>query len=343
VTLAQVAEAAAVSLTTASRALHPTARTVPQPVRNRVQDVAHSLGYVANPHAQSLAGAMTTTLGLLVHDISDPYYAEIAAGVIASSDDHGLLVLTIETRWEPQRVIDALALLRAQRVRAVVIAGSGFDTSSYRRALRAQLSQLQSEGGGVALITDHGVSAHRVLPDNRGGAAALAHTLLGLGHERFAVVSGPPEVRTVRDRLDGFRSTLVDAGIRLNESDVVNGGLTRDGAYHAACALLGRRSPPTALFALTDVMAVAALSALADRGVRVPEDVSIAGFDDVAPLRDVRPALTTVRLPLEQMGIVAVELALGVRRDNSWKVPFEVAVRSSTGPAPARRRPERSA
>jgi LacI family transcriptional regulator len=302
-------------------------------VRERVQAAAVSLGYTANPHARSLAGAVTTTIGLLVHDISDPYYAEVAAGVMRAADAGELLVLTVATQWDPERVVSAISTLRAQRVQAIVLGGSGFDDDAYRSALRKHVRELRGEGIGVACVSDHGVLMDMVLPDNHGGAGALARALLELGHRRFGVIGGRADVLTLRDRVEGFRGSLAEAGVELGDGDVAWGGSSREEAYQAASTLLERRVPPTALFAVTDMMAVAALSAVLDHGILVPHGVSVAGFTDVKPLRDVRPALTTVHLPLREIGRVAVELALSPQqRRQTRRVAAEVVLRTSTGP-----------
>ncbi len=147
-----------------------------------------------------------------------------------------------------------------------------------------------------------------VEPDNRGGARRLACALVELGHRRFAVLCGPAGLLTARDRLEGFRQGLAEAGGVA--ADVVEGGFTRDGGHAVALELLGRGTASTCVFAVNDVMAVGAMAALRERGVPVPQAMSVAGFDDIATLRDTVPALTTVRLPLEEMGEQAARLTL---------------------------------
>jgi LacI family transcriptional regulator len=337
--LADVAEAAGVSLATASRALFPRARSAPEPVREHVQRVAVDLGYVPNVLASSLAAGATTTVGLLVHDLSDPYYAEVAAGAVSEADGANLVTLMITTQWEPARVFAALSSLRSQRVRALVLAGSGFADSDYRRALRREVRALRDAGIGVSSISDHGVPMDMVLPDNRGGAADLARMLVDLGHRRIAIVGGRRHVVTMDDRVTGFREALAEAGIELNDDDVVHTDSTRECAYEATADLANRKNRPTAIFAVTDMLAVSVLGALYDLGVRVPDEISVAGFTDVAPLHEVRPALTTVRLPLQEMGRAAVELAISgkAKRQRKLTVPAEVVQRATTRRLPRAR------
>jgi LacI family transcriptional regulator len=333
-TLAAVAAHAGVSLATASRALHGSgSRTVTPALREQVLASASELGYVANAHAQALAGARTSTVGVLVHDVSDPYYATIARGVMRAASERGMLVLMAATHWQPEHELAYVATLQAQRASAVLLAGSGFEQPAHRRRLGRALREFAAMGGGVACIGDHGVPVDTLVLDNREGAAALARRLLELGHRRFAVVSGPLELTTVRERVGGFRDALAEAGVELADRDVADGRFTREGAAEAIGALLDAGTSASAIFALTDVMAVSVHSTLRGRGVAVPDDISLAGFDDVPLLRDVMPGLTTVRLPLEAAGERALELALArgaPRRRRTEHLAGEVVVREST-------------
>ncbi|MFD0777042.1 LacI family DNA-binding transcriptional regulator, partial [Streptomonospora algeriensis] len=177
--------------------------------------------------------------------------------------------------------------------------------------------------------------ADTVVPSNRDGAAELARHLIGLGHRRFALLAGPNNLRTARDRLDGFHAALSSAGIELDPRNVVHGAFTRDGGYESTRRLLSAGTDATCLFAVNDVMATGAVAALRDGGLHVPRDMSVAGFDDIPTLRDLTPGLTTVRLPLEWMGEEAARLALDDHENTEPRtvpVSGEVVVRESTAP-----------
>ncbi|MEU5777863.1 LacI family DNA-binding transcriptional regulator [Streptomyces venezuelae] len=334
VTLESVARTAGVSLATASRALNGTAR-VRDDLRSRVLAAADRLGYIPNAHAQALASSSNNTVGVICHDVGDPYFAAIASGVMAAAAERGLLVMLASTFREAGREIAYVSMLRAQRARAVLLIGSGFQDPSWERELAAELTPYVRSGGRVAVVSRHrSLRVDTVLPENREGAAALARALLGLGHRDFAVLTGPERLTTVADRLAGFRAALAEAGVALPRDRVVEGTFTRDGGYAAAAELLRRGRPPTCVFAVTDVMAVGALAALRERGVRVPDDVSLAGFDDIPLVRELTPPLTTVALPLPEMGRAVLELALrepAGRRSRVERVRGEVVVRGSTG------------
>ncbi|PRX48565.1 LacI family transcriptional regulator [Prauserella shujinwangii] len=335
VTLEDVARAAEVSLATASRALNGTTK-VRADLRDRVFAAAERLAYTPNAHAQALAGASHRTVGVICHDVSDPYFAAIARGVMRVAGDNGLLVMLASTFRDPQKEIAYVSTLRAQRASAILLIGSGFEDRAWERALSAEIEPYRRGGGQVAVVSRHrSLRVDCVQPENREGAAALARTLLEQGHRRFAVLAGPRALTTVVDRLGGFRDALAEAGVELAEEDIVESAFTRDGGHAAMTELLARGLRATCVFAVTDVMAIGALTAVREAGLRVPGDVSLAGFDDIPVVRDLTPPLTTVALPLEELGERAMELAI---RDNRGKrsrvvrLPGEVVVRASTAP-----------
>jgi LacI family transcriptional regulator len=335
VTLEDVARAAAVSPATASRVLNGTAK-VRDDLRERVQDAAGRLAYAPNAHAQALAGASRRTVGVICHDVSDPYFAVIARGIMRVAGDNGLLVMLASTFRDADREVAYVSMLRAQRAPAILLIGSGFEDKGWEGSLAAELDPYLRGGGRVAVVSRHrSLRVDSVLPENRSGAAALAKALLEMGHRRFAVLAGPRALTTVSDRIAGFRSTLMEAGVSLSEEDIVEAGFTRDGGYSAMNTLLSRGLRASCVFAVTDVMAIGALSALRDKGLSVPGDVSMAGFDDIPIVRDLTPALTTVALPLEQLGERAMELALNPsRRRRILRMAGEVVIRASTGRVP---------
>ncbi|MGC4892922.1 LacI family DNA-binding transcriptional regulator [Micromonospora sp. DT31] len=332
VTLADVARAADVSLATASRALNGM-RVTPL-LRDRVLAAAARLAYTPNAHARALAGASHRGVGVICHDLTDPYFAAVADGVMRVAAANGLLVLLASTFRDPEREIAYVSMLRAERAPAILLIGSGFADARWDRALAAELTPYLDGGGRVAVVSRHRhLKVDSVLPENRAGAAALARALLDLGHRRFAVLSGPPELTTVADRLGGFRDELTAAGVPLDAAHVVEAPFTRDGGYQAMTTLLARGLDATCVFALTDVMAIGAYAALRDHGLSVPGDVSVAGFDDIPIVRDLTPPLTTVALPLQQLGEKAMELALtenAGRRRRVVRLAGEVVVRAST-------------
>lgn len=335
VTLQDVALRAGVSLATASRVLNGSARTPRADVSERVQQAALELGYVANAQAQALAKASTQLLGLVVHDIADPYFSSIARGVQTSARRKGRHVLLATTDRDPEVELQTVRAFAAHRTDVIILAGSRWadvDDSP----VRDQLDRYRANGGKVAVIGQPIPGASTVVLENRAGAADLATALVAEGHRRFAVLSGPETLVTARDRTEGFIDTLGRHGVTSVE--VVPGEFTRDGGFDAAqrlveqLALTPGSGRPVCVFAVNDVMAIGAIAALRAAGLQVPDDVQVAGFDDIPTLRDSVPALSTVRLPLTELGERAVELALTATGDAPTEVSAfgEVVLREST-------------
>ncbi|WP_328989350.1 LacI family transcriptional regulator [Kribbella sp. NBC_01245] len=328
VTLLDVAQRAGVSVATASRVLNGGDRVPRQELQERVRAAAEELGYTPNAQAQALAKSSTNVVGILVHDIEDPYFAAIANGVMRAADERNLLVMMASTFRDADREITYLSSLRAQRARAAVMIGSRrLDEDVLARTTR-EVENFLNSGAGLALVSQPGMPAHTIVPDNRAGAAQLARELVGLGQREFAILAGPEELATARDRRDGFTEGLAESGIK--PLAVLHGDFTRDGGYAAAGELLDLGTKATCVFAVNDVMAVGAMSAFRARGIDVPGELSVAGFDDIATLRDVWPSLSTVRLPLEQMGRRALELAVSGGEPATEVFPGEVVIREST-------------
>ncbi|GAB3360157.1 LacI family DNA-binding transcriptional regulator [Amycolatopsis echigonensis] len=334
-TLADVAERAGVSLATASRVLNGSTRQVKEALRAKVLAAAAELDYSPNAQAQAMARGSTATLGLIVHDIADPYFSSIAAGVIAAAGERGLLVTVASTQRDPAAELRHVELLRRQRAQTVLLAGSRVDDPALLDPMRAILRKYTRGGGRAACIGQDGLGIGTVVVENRLSAAALADALYRAGHRRFAVLAGPPSLLTARDRAEGFAFGLSEHGAEPQAEHQVSGEFTWSGGYAAAKALLDQaegRPPVDCLFAVNDVMALGALAAARDAGLRVPEDIGIAGFDDISPLRDVVPALTTVRLPMTDMGATAVQIALDepASPPRRHRVRGEVVLRDST-------------
>lgn len=337
VTLQDVAREAGVSLATASRAINGSTRTVRKGLRDQVQAAATRLNYTPNAQAQAVARGRTNVVGLVVHDIADPYFSSIAAGVMQAAEEHQLLVNIGSTVRRPERELDYLAALRGQRGRAAILAGSRVDDARLQEALHNELRLFRESGGHVVAIGQQRLPVDTVVIENRSGARALAGQLAELGYRRFGVLAGPRNLLTARDRLEGFKSGLLKAGVPA-PARVVRGDFTRDGGYAAMLELLASETELDCVFAVNDVMAVGAMAACRDRGLTLPRDLALAGFDDIVTLRDAYPALTTVRLPLEEVGRAALELVLtaeeGAAQESATprkrRISGEVVLRAST-------------
>ncbi|RSM88678.1 LacI family transcriptional regulator [Kibdelosporangium aridum] len=330
VTLAEVAERAGVSLATASRVVNGSERVVGAGLRERVLAAAQELGYTANTFAQAIARGRSDVVGLVVPDIQDPYFSVIAAAAMAAVEPTGEMMLGTTLRRQEQE-LRYVSTMRARRARALIMVGSRTTDNAHTRQVAQAIAEFVAGGGRAVVIGQDKLGADTVLPQNRAGAKDLAAALVDQGHKTFGVLAGPNTLLTARDRVDGFVEGLAKRGKRAGV--VVHSDFTRDGGYQAMSEVLDRRARPGCVFAVNDVMAIGAMAAVRDRGLSLPDDVAVAGFDDIPTLRDVAPSLTTVRLPLEDMGRMAGAMAMeeqaGERR-RVIRVKGEVILRDST-------------
>ncbi|GIF14326.1 LacI family DNA-binding transcriptional regulator [Actinoplanes teichomyceticus] len=333
VTLADVARLAGVSPATVSRVINDSAKKVAPQLRERVLAAVAELHYVPNAHAQNVARPRKSAVGVIVHDVSDPYFAEITRGLQRQAAAHGRLLVICNSYREPERELAYVALLRAQQVHALILAGSGYHDDEFTARLNGELNAYQQGGGRVAVIGRHELVGSAVLPANEAGAYALACRVLRLGHRRIGVIAGPRTLTTTTDRLSGVRRAAAELGVPLPPERIVHADFTRDGGAAAAGELLAAAPDLTAILALNDSMAVGTLATLRERGVAAPQQISVTGFDDMPIARDVTPALSTVRLPLVGMGERAMALALGDEAvPVSEPAPAEVVWRASCVP-----------
>ena len=335
--LRDVARRAGVSVPTASRVLSGSDYPVGDELRQKVQRAAAEVDYVPNVHARALLGGGLRTVGVLAGHIGDPYFSQIIDGIQAVASEHNFLVTICNTGRDIDRELGYFTLLQSHRTEVVIVAGSELNDPRYTAGLSRRIASYQASGGRVVAIGHPHVEADRVMVDNRHGAQALAEHLVSLGHRQVGVLAGLRTMVSTQDRISGLTEVVKRAGgkvvIRYVEA-------TRDGGFAGAAEVLGGRAPVTAVVGTADQMAVGALAYLRQAGTRVPEQMSVAGFNDIALSRDVSPALTTVALPLEDLGRAAMTLALSLAPDPETRVRHfqtELIVRESTGPVPSAR------
>ncbi|MHC6215261.1 LacI family DNA-binding transcriptional regulator [Rhodococcus ruber] len=320
VRLQDVAVRAGVSPATASRVLNGSTRIPGEEVAERVRTAARELGYVPNAQAQALARASTGLLGLIVHDIADPYFSSIMRGVQIAARAAGRQVLLASTDRDFDVERESVSTFIAHRADAIILAGSR-QSGSLDRELEAEFQRYRANGGRIVVIGQPLAFGCAVEPENYRASAQLAESLVQQGHRRFAVIGGPANVRTAADRRNGFVDALGGHGITPVLE--VAGDFTRDGGFSAARILAaglgiepGQAHAPVCVFAVNDVMAIGAIAAWRESGIEVPRDICIAGFDDIPTLRDHVPSLSTVALPLVEIGERVVQLALATGPDS---------------------------
>lgn len=334
-TLATVAARAGVSPATVSRVLNGN-YPVAEDTRRKVEEAVRELDYVVNAHARALLHSTSQLVGVILNDISDPFFGTIAGGVHAAAAIRQRLVVTCSSAGDVAQEFAYVEMLRRQRADAVILIGSAPVDDEYRREAVAKTKGLRAQNARLVLVgrPDPGEpgSSSVVSLDNVGGARAATRHLIELGHTSIAHVTGPPERSTTIERRAGFEQALTEAGLRVDPRLIVAGDYQRQSGYDAVKRLVAGSVAFTALFVANDLMAAGALAGLREAGIRVPGDVSVVGCDDVPMAADLGPPMTTVRLPLAEAGRQAVELAFDTGAAREVSLGFEVIVRSSTGP-----------
>jgi LacI family transcriptional regulator len=331
ITLTDVARHAGVSLATASRVLNGSDRTPAAEIADKVRASAAELGYVANAQAQALARAATGLVGLVVHDIVDPYFSSITRGAQRYARHRRSQVLLTGAERSEATELEAVTALVFYRTDAIILAGSRRAQSDQQ--LGAELARYIDNGGRVVTLGPSTIPGARHLQiEHRAGAEKLVTALIDGGIKKYAILAGPPELNTASQRVAGYHKALSAAG--LKPLAVVPGGFNREGGFTSALEcwkqVRRRRSDRVCFLAVNDVMALGAVAGLRSLGLSVPEDVRVAGFDDIPTLLDFTPTLTTVRLPLELIGEKAVELALAHEADGPLVIEGETLLRDST-------------
>jgi LacI family transcriptional regulator len=304
VTIRDVARAAGVSTATAARVLGDYGHASPA-ARRKVSETARKLGYRPNAVARALVSRATTTVGLVVGDIENPFFASAARGLADVMDAHGYTVLLANADEDAGRERRAVEALRARQVDGMVVVPAPGASPEH-------LAELGSAGVPLVLLDRvvTGVDADSVLVRNTAGARAAVAHLAGLGHRRIGVVSDSPEITSSAERIQGYRQALRAAGIDPDPGLVSIGGPTRADGEAAALRLLDRPDRPTAVFTANNFMTVGALRAVRSLGLRIPEDVALVGFDDLEWTTLVQPPVTVVRQPVADLGRTAGERLL---------------------------------
>ena len=334
--LSEVAQLAGVSLATASRVLNGSVRKPGRDVTRRVRAAAENLSYIPNAQAQSLAKSTSGLIGLIVHDIADPYFSTIARGVQAAARAQQKSVLLATTNGTPDEERTAVAAFATYRVDLIVMAGSRMNRPQDQASnaqLAAELDRYCQNGGRVGVIGYPIIGAtasegYHVVPiPNEELAAELATNLAKFRPKEFVIMAGPDGRLSSEDRIRGFQRGLSEAG--MPPAQVLKTSFDRNGGYMAGLKLSRRikafhQSPTGAVqlcvLATNDTMAIGATAALASEGIGVPHEVLISGFDGIELIRDFEPKIPTVALPLDVIGqIVAGEHSVGASPGDSGK------------------------
>ncbi len=300
VTSRQIAELAGVSQSTVSRALAGD-RRITTATRENVERIAREAGYVPDALGRNLARRSTASIGVVVSDLTNPYYPHLLSPVTAEIERAEYRPVLYLAREDESELFPSMG--------NGSIDGAVLTTSALQSGLPTLLA---ARGVPFVLINRdvEGVAGDRCLVDNRGGGRALALELLAMGHREFACVAGPRTLSTSRDREQGFVEGLAERGIRLDRALTARGGFSYESGFENMCQLLDGGRPFSAVFCGNDVIALGAFDAAKSRGVDIPHDLSLVGFDDIPMAAWKVFDLTTMRQDTEQMGRIGVRLLL---------------------------------
>jgi DNA-binding LacI/PurR family transcriptional regulator len=333
-TMRDIAEATGVSQSTVSRVLSgtPTAVPIAEATRRRVTETADRLGYRPNPLARGLRGAPTMLVGVIVRDITDPFFGGAIEAASLEAARHGYNVVLGHAHQSADEAVALWNILEARHCDAILFLGDLRDRPDLIEDLQSTRIPVVALWHGA-----RGGAIPTVGVDNQAGIAQVMAHLVGLGHRRIAF-AGPKRLGDITEREAAYSTALVGHRLEARPEYVRDVGNSFDGGAIALDELMDLPQPPSAIVAPTDVLAIGMLHAAHRRGLRVPDDVSVSGFDDIPVAAASVPALTTVRMPTEAMIARAIDLVIGPRDASSDLHPVlvpDLVVRASTGPVPA--------
>ncbi|OQA22371.1 MAG: putative HTH-type transcriptional repressor ExuR [Chloroflexi bacterium ADurb.Bin360] len=329
-TIVDVAAKAGVSFGTVSRVINNDVHVRPA-TRERVLQAMEQLGFVANRQARSLAGGKTGAIGLLVPDLGTGYIGEIIRGIDAELTLQELDLILYTTHRTASKEANYVANLAQGMVDGLLLV--------LPRNPADYVGTLTQRNFPFVLIDHQGTGKEcpAVGATNWQGAFDAAEHLLKLGHRRIGFITGSMDLGCAQDRLAGYRAALRTHHVPYTEELVYEGTFFQPDGFTGALALLDVPDPPTAIFASNDVMAMGAMDAIRQRGLRIPDDIAVLGFDDIPQAEMVRPALTTIQQPLEKMGRVATQMLLDLLEAPESKIqrielPTKLIIRDSCCP-----------
>jgi len=325
-TILDVALKAKVSIATVSRVVNDSSHKVNSTTRKNVLNAVKELDYRPNALAKGLLKKKTMTVGIIIPDISNPYYAEIVRGIQDLADQFGYAIILLNTDRNQDRIIKHIYFLREKSADGIIFSGGII----HGERVLSSLKELRER---VVVIGRHKVDFPAVVIDNVGGAAKAIQHLIGFNHRRIGFIGGPDKSTSSRERLSGYKSALIQNSCPIDKNLIKKGDLTPRSGYLLAKELI-QEEPLTAILAANDQMAFGAIRAAKELGSKVPEALSVVGFDNIPFSSYFDPSLTTVEIPMYHVGAAAMEMLVNlISGKHSEKVRWfdtKLLVRDST-------------
>ncbi len=327
-----VARLAGVSVATVSRAL-----SNPEKVSDDSLDKVHKaiaqVGYRPNMLARNFRSARAYAVVVLVPDIANPFYSLFIRALEDRAQQKGYAVLLGDTRGTPEREMEYIRRVETRLADGIV---------QLRPSSEKSQNNIPPDIPCVNACGCEYTTGPAIRIDNRAAAKTMVNYLISLGHRRIGVISGLKDNPHAIDRLEGYKEALAEAGIPFEKDLIAEGDFTMWSGLNAAFQFCNMKVRPTAIFSMNDEMAIGAMQTLKNQGIRIPEDMSVTGFDDIAYAKYSDPSLTTISQPAEEMGKMAMDMLLKVIEGEPLSqrecvLPTEFIIRKSTGPAPGKK------
>lgn len=327
-----VAREAGVSTATVSHVLNQT-RFVSAETRERVMQAIERCNYYPNANARSLASGRSNTLGLLISDISNPFFPELVKSIETAASERGYDVILSNTDYDAERTLKSVRRFIERKVAGVALMTSELDGGLIEELARCHVPVVFLDIGSAGLCMSN------IVVNYEAGIGEAINHLVWLGHRRIAYLGGPRRLRSAAKRLEAFLQSMANHLPGAGSPAVYEGDFRLDGGRREAQALLAAPELPTAVVVANDMMALGVMQECRSRGLRVPDDISIVGFDDIAFAALSNPPLTTVCLPRSELGRKAVEALLAIdehpeQQGVELHVSTHLLLRDSTAPAP---------
>jgi len=330
----EVARRARVSTATVSRTINGSAKVTPETAA-RVRAAIQELDFYPNTNARALGSGRSNFYGLIISDLTNPFFPEIAKAFEDVADEHGQEVLMANTNYDPARMESSVLRMLQRKVDGVAILTSEMDDKLIRklsgRKIPIVFLDIGSPGPGISVV--------RI--DYAGGVDQGMDHLIGLGHRRFAFISGPLQLASALTRFRAFNEGMTRNHLITHQALIREGNHRVDGGHDAMARILESGARPTAVIASNDLTAIGAMGAIHERGLRVPEDISVLGYDDIQLSAFTQPTLTTIRLPRDEIARLAFHALYRPTAATAGQavqgkehfVQSTLVVRKSTGPA----------
>lgn len=324
ITIVDVAARAGVSVTTVSRIINNVDYPVAVKTREKVLSAIKELQYSPNKAAQGIKKKFSDIIGLIVRDISDPYFGEIAKGVTDRASKLGYLSFVCNTGRHPHDELKYHDLLWQHRVKGIILAGGGFNQEDYKEKLLKQMKRHVEYGLRIVALAPQGIDLPHVMISDFEAGKKITQYMIDHGHRKIGFIGGPQEIFTSTERFKGYKYIMLSNGADFSNLYVDSANFSQSGGYKACTELLNRENGITALCCANDNIAVGTMGAIHNAGLKIPDDISVISIGDMSEAKYLNPPLTSLKIPHYKMGEMAVDYI--VQKNSTMDIILETSV-----------------